>query len=210
MENNNLDRINFETQMNSYSSCLNEPIRWKFKALKLKHAADRLYNRSLDAFYNWEEFVNSEHNEYDLLEGDKVIDQDFYFTYDMELLMVYYLLIGFAFENLIKAHIIKNKVYLKKSKALKFPNILKDHDLVNLCKKAKLEISQKESTLLNNISEFVIWEGRYPIPINHVYKTPRKNEDGTWTYSAGLISNYSIQIDVNRLFNRFLSIYEEK
>jgi len=123
MENNNLDRINFKTQMSSYSSSLNEPIRWKFTALKLKHAADRLYERGLDAFYNWEEFVNSESNEYVLLEGDKVLDPDFNFTYDMELLMFYYLLIGFAFENLIKAHIIINKIDQNKPKVLKFPNI---------------------------------------------------------------------------------------
>ena len=110
--------------------------------------------------------------------------------------------------NIIKAHIVKNNPETNKENKLRFPKLLKDHNLVNLCKTAQLVIGSEESSLLQDITEFVLWEGRYPIPINHIYNTPRKKEDGIWRYSGDIISNYGQQVEVNRLFNRFLSILE--
>lgn len=204
-----LYKLILDLKSKDFENILRDPRRWKYLALKLKHAADRLYERGVDAYDNWNKYVNSDDEEMVLNEGDKIYDEEFLFTYDMEIISIYYLLIGFAFENLIKAILIKNIICKEEKEITKFPRLLKDHDLLNLCSKAKIRLDKEEEILLSDLSAYIIWEGRYPIPVTKEKLTPLMRSDGTIKYSDGLVTNYADQIKVNRLFNKFLSYLPE-
>jgi hypothetical protein len=82
---------------------------------------------------------------------------------------VYFMLIAYAIENILKAIIIsKYNTVLKNQfeKNRKFPKELKSHDLVSLCKKAEVTISLSEENLLRRLSRSATWYGRYPAPLN--------------------------------------------
>lgn len=209
MDESSYYKLIINLKSNEFENILRDPKRWKFLALKLKHAADRLYEHGFDAFYNWKKYVNSDDENMILLEGDKVYDEEFLFTYDMEIIPIYYLLIGFAFENLLKAILIERTLKKEEKPITKFPNLLKDHDLLNLCNKARINLENEEEVLLKDISDYIIWEGRYPIPLNKQEFTPKKRADGTIKYSGGLVDSYADQIKVNKLFSKLISYLSE-
>ncbi len=65
----------------------------------------------------------------------------------------YKMLMGMSFELLIKSHCV--------GAGIKFGQI---HDLVALAKTANLTTSSNENKLLHLLSEYILWDGRYPIP----------------------------------------------
>lgn len=65
----------------------------------------------------------------------------------------YKMLMGMSFELLIKAHCVGAGI-----------NFSQIHDLVALARTANLTTSNAENQLLKLLSEYVIWDGRYPTP----------------------------------------------
>lgn len=63
------------------------------------------------------------------------------------------MLMGMSFELLIKAHCVAAGIRFSQT-----------HDLVALAKTANLTTSNNENKLLNLLSAYVLWDGRYPIP----------------------------------------------
>jgi hypothetical protein len=87
----------------------------------------------------------------------------------------YFMLMGFAIENLLKAGIVlRDSVALKSNfrKDQKFPEILKDHNLTKLAKKAGIQLCTHEEDLLRRLTRHSIWAGRYPIPIEYLKISP--------------------------------------
>lgn len=81
----------------------------------------------------------------------------------------YKMLMGMSFELLFKAHCIRSGINFKST-----------HDLVSLAKTASLSTSTDENKILKVLSEYVIWDGRYP--------TPKKPEhlEGHWKNKSSL------------------------
>lgn len=65
----------------------------------------------------------------------------------------YTMLIGMSFELLLKAHCISKGKCYKKS-----------HNLIDLATTAGVLISKKEKGILKVLTEYIIWDGRYPTP----------------------------------------------
>jgi hypothetical protein len=77
----------------------------------------------------------------------------------------YLMLMGLSFEVILKAICIESNK--------KFPEV--KHDLKNLAKLAGFEPSEKEATQLRLLSDFIAWEGRYPVPKKHQIMTQHWN-----------------------------------
>lgn len=83
----------------------------------------------------------------------------------------YFMLVGYAIENLLKAAIVRKKALDFKQKFRLnqnyFPSELKDHKLVVLAGKADFTFSLEEEDLLRRLTRHAIWAGRYPVPLQY-------------------------------------------
>ena len=80
---------------------------------------------------------------------------------------IYFMLVGFSFECLLKG-LLANAILTNRNKAAfdseKLDNELKEHKLLVLVDKLGLQFSQRERRTLEEITECLIWAGRYPTP----------------------------------------------
>jgi hypothetical protein len=83
------------------------------------------------------------------------------------------LLYGLAFENIIKAIIVKSEGVVIEQGKIK--NWLQTHNLVNLATRAGIILTVAQRDLLTRLTAFVGWSGRYPIPMSQT-KMPLKQE----------------------------------
>ncbi|MCH8295797.1 hypothetical protein IH992_32360 [Candidatus Poribacteria bacterium] len=159
------------------------PISWKGMSSDLKHAADRLYDLHQEAHQRIIERILEELKERKrgkkseasrrVLEGKELEDH-----LDARLFIPYFLLIGYAIENLLKANLmVQHPEYFK-------PNAkmvdIRSHNLVSLCKRCNISIDTEETNLLEKLTRYIEWEGKYPIPLEADKSLPRKRDDGTW------------------------------
>lgn len=70
----------------------------------------------------------------------------------------YKMLMGMSFEVLIKAHCIAQKIESEE--------VQKSHRLTNLASIAGLKLTKEENKILDVLTEYVIWDGKYPAPKN--------------------------------------------
>ncbi len=79
---------------------------------------------------------------------------------------VYFMLLSYAVENLLKASLVaKNGSQYKEKK--KFPEDLKCHDLVKLANRIDLKLEAGEEDLFRRLTRSAIWHGRYPAPLKY-------------------------------------------
>ncbi|MEK7281362.1 MAG: hypothetical protein AAB037_03295, partial [Chloroflexota bacterium] len=81
---------------------------------------------------------------------------------------IYMLLFGLAIENLAKGIQV----------ARKLPDKLKTHKTIELLEDLHLSVTPAEAYLLERVETFVLWAGRYPIPLNPDDFLPRSNPEG--------------------------------
>jgi len=80
---------------------------------------------------------------------------------------VYFMLIGFALENLLKAKLIRLNRDVASTQFVatrKLPAFLKSHDLRALAADAGFRPTQSDEVVLTLLTRAVVWDGRYPIP----------------------------------------------
>jgi hypothetical protein len=145
-----------------YKQIAKSPQPWYLSANRLKKAADRLKKIYLKAV---------EKHRKKNISILKVAD-------DLELIMQYALLIGFAFENMLKAKLVSvlpNKVNFKKDKTgiMEFNWGTHGHDLwdlaIELKKYYSLDLSSQEEEILCYLTLYSLWKGRYPVPKKEEY-----------------------------------------
>jgi hypothetical protein len=111
---------------------------------------------------------------------------------------VYFMLLSYAMENLLKAAVISREGRRYKEEFLankKFPQELREHDLVVLAQMVGLVFEEGEEDLFRRLSRSAVWHGRYPAPL----KWPEMS--GTATFIDGKerrISWYAAD-DIERL-----------
>ncbi|ELB2044404.1 hypothetical protein AB0533_004458 [Vibrio parahaemolyticus] len=77
----------------------------------------------------------------------------------------YLMLMGLSFEVILKAICIEINAEFSQVK----------HDLQEVAKSAGVQLSRKETTQLRLLSDFVLWEGRYPVAKKHSQTTQHWN-----------------------------------
>ncbi len=128
---------------------LNTKHHWRAHAEKLRHGANVLF----------EAFVASR----TLPDEARSVSQD------TGLDDVATLLYGLAMENLVKAVLLREgKVQIDACGTIAWKGVAgtTDHDLVAMCRPLKfLKLNPKEEKLLERLSAFVCWAGKYPKPL---------------------------------------------
>ncbi len=87
------------------------------------------------------------------------------------------MVLAFAVENVLKGILIARKPS-RVNDATLGPWEGGGHDLIELAKAAKLELTGDEEHLLLTLSVHGEWLGRYPCPIRHPDRLPRPAGDG--------------------------------
>lgn len=91
-------------------------------------------------------------------------------------LSVFMMLMAFAFENIMKAHLIEIKreeLFNHTETKGELPRMLKTHKLLDLAKNCSLQLEDYEITILRRLTKHAEWEGRYPVAVSakHFFRT---------------------------------------
>lgn len=81
---------------------------------------------------------------------------------------VYFMLVGFALENLLKAKLItleSGRVAAEVRRTRKFPTFLKSHNLAVLARRSSFPSRQRDDLAFEVLTRAVVWDGRYPLPM---------------------------------------------
>ena len=80
---------------------------------------------------------------------------------------LYYMLIGFALENYLKAAIVQRSLITRTSlQPDRLDEFLNDHDICELFSRAGLTVeSQRYRSDFDYLTECIRWRGRYPVPL---------------------------------------------
>lgn len=143
------------------------PLRWLWSGQSLFKAAS-LLRPQIDAFFA---SVRMETNA-DTIHGGH------------DLPPVYMMLMAFALENLAKGILIAREPERVKEAMLKQWEG-GGHDLNELAKAAKLNLTKDEKRLLLNLSVHAVWMGRYPCPKYHDQRLPRTTDGGGFAPLGG-------------------------
>jgi hypothetical protein len=126
---------------------LNKPHRWESKARKLKHCADLLFKAFLTA--------------------RKLPDEEQSVTEDSYIDDVATLLYGMAMENILKAALLKESIAKigPDGKIAWSVECAREHDLLGISRSLKfLKLNAAQENLMERLSAFVFWAGKYPTP----------------------------------------------
>jgi hypothetical protein len=122
------------------------PVTWALLARRLKHAADLVFTAYV-----------SDLNE--LGGGCSPLGLS-----NLEIVGPATLLYGLAFENILKALIIRKEgIVINQGKFDKWPG--SGHGLIDLANRAGVKLTKVQRDLLSRLTAYVEWSGRYPIPM---------------------------------------------
>ncbi|MBI1882070.1 MAG: hypothetical protein HYR94_28175 [Chloroflexi bacterium] len=193
------DRINERIKARHFElgACL--PVSWKSVSLDLKHAADRLYDLYHDATLRIIEQSLEEIKEGEKTEDSRALEgkelEDFL---DSQLISKYFLLMGYAIENLLKGILmIQHPEYFKPNAKI---TDIRSHNLVNLCKRCKISLRQEEADLLNKLTRHIEWQGKYPIPLESDKMFPIKESNSTWEIRGEAFDGRQTQQEFDNLY----------
>ena len=123
------------------------------------------------------------HSAEDLIEGAKAVHEKVISFDDgmHSLAAVEAMLLGMAIECLLKAMWIKNHEAWKKVGLTDKGKLtkLKTHNMQNIAKEAKVVVSSEENELLEKLSDFIVFAGRYPIATTSEQMKPISKPSGT-------------------------------
>ena len=134
-------------------SAAQDPVSWHNTGIGLKRSADIIWR-------SWWETIKRLDEAPTTVPGR--VAADIYVLWPS-----FMLLFGLALENLLKG-IIVTKNPASFSQKIRWSGKLKGgHNIVGLCEEAGISISDEEKRLLEELTESIIWRGRYPVPKNH-------------------------------------------
>lgn len=130
------------------------------------------------------DLLASAHTLWKAMQNERYLEINCWATYKM--------LMGMSFELLFKAHCIGSGTELKST-----------HDLVALACISGLSTSKEENIILKVLSEYVIWDGRYPTP-----KKPEHLKEH-WKNQDSLIDEKLDLENLMPLWRRFSDLFME-
>lgn len=134
-----------------YNLISRDSMTWLDNSEKLKLSADIIHNelqKSVGIFLNGEKDYNNE---------DKI----------QALWNTYYLLIGHAFENLIKGLSIESNRQLKSFNEIFNIHWKKNnsgHGISKIAQDNIMDLTNKEIEILEKLETYILWAGKYPLP----------------------------------------------
>jgi hypothetical protein len=188
------------------------PGSWKSTSRHLKWAADRLYDffydavlrdikrnmRSIEELQSGQKVGGARE-----LKGDELEDH-----LDGQLITVYFLLIGYAFENLLKAILMfEHPEYFRPDAKMKD---IQSHDLVKLCGRCNISLQPQERNMLEKLTIYIEWQGKYPIPLESEKMFPIKQPDGSWKTRGEAFHGRETQVEVDKLYTNICGELEHR
>lgn len=123
---------------------------------------------------------------------------------NLQLGLAWMLLTGLALENLVKAVLLKRKPELARPGRMpKWPG--NGHDLPKLFDAAGVPLSASERGMLDRLTEFILWRGRYPVPHDVKRLEPRDEVPGGGTPYMMPANDHRL---ATQLFTRFTAILD--
>jgi hypothetical protein len=173
-------------------------LSWKMSARSLKRAADKVFENYQNASKRDEARSLKDFQEHWVgtreLTGQELADY-----YDEQMGPVYLFLIASAIENLFKGIAInRHPDLLKDNKQLSKP--IRTHKLDQLVDTADISVDLEERQLLHNLSIYIEWQGRYPIPLTLSRLTPEDGNDESR-------QDRKINLDVQGMYEQIERIY---
>jgi hypothetical protein len=163
------------------------PKSWEWYAKSLKHAADVILERYNPAIKELSSKTGGRMN----------VPEEEWFERDAHLISTYYLLMGYAIENLIKGIImIRHPEYLRNNTELIKEHIDKNHDTNALLRWNEIDGFRDDWKILNGLSKCVIWVSKYPVPF--------KREKFDWVY------DWMDPIDIDKLYEKLYNRLDEE
>jgi hypothetical protein len=82
---------------------------------------------------------------------------------------VYFMLVGYAFENLLKGLLVRRIAREKGGAAFKakLPKSIQTHNVFCLAEELSIQLQPREAGLLMRLEEIIVWRGRYPAPTEY-------------------------------------------
>jgi hypothetical protein len=185
------------------------PGSWKFTSRNLKRAADKLYDFYHDAtLRDINRFIKSVQTGHRVDGTREIKGEELEDMLDGQLITIYFLLMGYAFENLLKAILmLEHPEYFKPNTKMKDIMI---HDLVILCDRGNISLELNETELLKELTIYIIWQGRYPIPLEAEKMWPIKQDDGSWKTSGVAFHGRDTQEKVDELYIKIMNELESR
>ena len=199
------DAINELLKAKQFQLGATMPMAWKLAALILKHAADRLFDIQHDAALriispSVQEAQNASLQAQSASGLKQLAGRELEDRWDSELISVYYFLMGCSTENLLKGILMsQHPEYLEAETKLTH---IKSHDLVKLCSRCNIDLVEKEKELLEKLTTYVKWAGRYPVPLSNEDMFPKKKADGTWVQRGDAFRGYDTQTELDQIWIR--------
>jgi hypothetical protein len=157
---------------------------WISKADDLLHAASFLEPEVEKIYRSWKRQVN-------LLPNNQPTETPINREGIVE---VYLMLVGCAFENLLKGALVWRLTRGKKGNRISEPELpgpLKTHDVLSLAEELKLKLlSRREVDLLKRLKEIIVWRGRYPVPTEYSQIVPFQKGTSDLTIAKGLVAKF--------------------
>jgi hypothetical protein len=126
------------------------PRKWYSKAMQLYNAAKALEDRVKYESYQGKELPIVPPN------------------MEERIKCVYFMLSGFAIENLFKGILVNRGQSCVSDGKLIVKHWGKNHRLVNLANLSELTLLPEDTLLLEILTQYILWAGRYPIPQSYV------------------------------------------
>ena len=119
---------------------------------------------------------------------------------------VYLFLSAIAIENLLKAVVVAHANWPDSDISKKLPQELMSHDLLSLAKAAGIALEINDMELLERLTQFGIWLGRYPAPTRLDNLKPKKLQSGLVNL-AGYMHGSDIR-EVEGVVNKLIDLLQ--
>lgn len=121
---------------------------------------------------------------------------------------VYLFLAAFAVENLLKALVVEHANWLDSQIAQKIPDELKSHMLLDLAVAGAVDLTDDESEVLERLTEFGIWLGRYPAPTTLQHTKPKKLKSGIVNIAGHMYGSDMREVEaiLNKLIDKLVGV----
>lgn len=173
------------TYQNWFEAAAKHPFTWKIQAVGLMRSANILLTQT------------QEDIKQDLDSADIHAEPPVWGAYVM--------LAGLALENLLKGILVMRHQHLD---IKDFMDDIKGHDLNILARAVGLHFDDRASFLLEKITSYIVWAGKYPAPLSVNEFLPCDYPDGGWGSVTVIAMSDSVRIQ--SLFNRFESMFESE
>lgn len=106
--------------------------------------------------------------------------QEIKLIYDSSVISVYRMLMGYSIENLAKAFLIEAQPSLIGNNGIIHKSVITSHLSVTMIEGCNIKLKVQEKDIVKMLSWYVVWAGRYPVPLKTEHTKPYERYDGLW------------------------------